>query len=106
MRDMANSGQDYPSELSLQRATRGHIVIDNVSVRYGSFLAADRVSLELAPGRFQCLLGPSGCGKSTILKCVAGFEAASQGAVLLDGRSVAGPGPDRGVVFQQPCLFP
>lgn len=64
------------------------------------------VSLAVRTGEFACLLGPSGCGKSTILNLVAGFEWVSAGEVLLDGHAIEGPGPDRGVVFQQPTLFP
>jgi NitT/TauT family transport system ATP-binding protein len=69
-------------------------------------LALDHVSLSIAEGEFVCLLGPSGCGKSTILNLVAGFEAADSGSVRFDGAPVRGPGPERGVVFQQPMLFP
>jgi NitT/TauT family transport system ATP-binding protein len=69
-------------------------------------LALDNVSLSIAEGEFVCLLGPSGCGKSTILNLVAGFEAADSGKVSFDGAPVGAPGPERGVVFQQPLLFP
>jgi NitT/TauT family transport system ATP-binding protein len=68
--------------------------------------ALRHVSLTIGPHEIVCLLGPSGCGKSTVLRVVAGFEQASEGAVLLDGRAVRGPGPDRGVVFQEQALFP
>lgn len=64
------------------------------------------ISLELEQGELVCLLGPSGCGKSTILNLIAGFEQADSGAILLDGVAVNQPGPERGVVFQQPTLFP
>jgi NitT/TauT family transport system ATP-binding protein len=55
---------------------------------------------------FVCVIGPSGCGKSTLIRILAGLETPSSGAVLLDGKEVRGPGPDRGMVFQGYTLFP
>ncbi len=69
-------------------------------------VAVDGLELVVADGEFLCVLGPSGCGKSTLLLIVAGLEAATSGRVLLDGREVKGPGPDRGMLFQQLALFP
>ncbi|WP_353184024.1 ABC transporter ATP-binding protein [Bosea sp. (in: a-proteobacteria)] len=63
-------------------------------------------SLDVADNDFIAILGPSGCGKSTLLRIVGGLESASEGRVLLDGASVAGPGADRGFVFQSYTLFP
>jgi NitT/TauT family transport system ATP-binding protein len=63
-------------------------------------------SLEVSAGELVCLLGPSGCGKSTFLNIVAGFIPPTAGTLLLDGRPVSRPGPDRGVVFQAFALFP
>jgi nitrate/nitrite transport system ATP-binding protein len=62
--------------------------------------------LTIARGEFVCLIGHSGCGKSTVLSIAAGLSEATLGGVLLDGREVVEPGPDRGVVFQSPCLLP
>jgi NitT/TauT family transport system ATP-binding protein len=66
----------------------------------------DGVSFDVAPGEFVCLLGPSGGGKSTVLNILAGLERADGGEVLMDGRPITGPGPDRAVLFQDPALFP
>jgi nitrate/nitrite transport system ATP-binding protein len=62
--------------------------------------------LTLKKGEFVCLIGHSGCGKSTVLSMVAGLTAATGGGVTVAGREIDGPGPDRGVVFQSPCLLP
>ena len=86
---------------------KGHIVIDQVSVDFGTAnLAVADASLEIQPGEFVCLLGPSGCGKSTLMNTVAGFVEPSVGKVTVDGQPIEGPGQDRGMVFQQHSLFP
>jgi NitT/TauT family transport system ATP-binding protein len=72
----------------------------------GEHLAFGNVSLEIHRREFICVVGPSGCGKSTLIRVVAGLEEATGGEVLLDGHAVAGPGPDRGMVFQGYTLFP
>ena len=64
------------------------------------------VDLVVEPGEFVCLVGPSGCGKTTLLKLIAGIFLPTQGTVTVNELPVAGPGPDRGMVFQQPTLFP
>jgi NitT/TauT family transport system ATP-binding protein len=69
-------------------------------------LAITDISLSVAAGEFVSILGPSGCGKSTLLYIVGGFVMPSAGAVLVNGRPVNGPGPDRGPVFQEFALFP
>ena len=89
---------------------KGHIEMRDVSVRFGrnghSVDAVSGVSLEVKPGDFVTVIGPSGCGKSTLLNIVAGFLRPTVGEALLDGGTIAGPGADRGVVFQQYSLFP
>ena len=64
------------------------------------------MDVEVCAGEFAVLLGPSGCGKSTFLYMVAGFEQPSTGQILLSGKSITGPGADRGIVFQEYVLFP
>jgi NitT/TauT family transport system ATP-binding protein len=64
------------------------------------------VTFDVDAGEFLCLIGPSGCGKSAILNLLAGLEVPDAGSVLLDGRPVRGPGPDRALLFQEPALFP
>ncbi|HEX9779658.1 MAG TPA: ABC transporter ATP-binding protein [bacterium] len=64
------------------------------------------VSLTVGQGEFVCLLGPSGCGKSTIVHLIAGLDRPDAGQVLIGGRPIAGPNPDRTVVFQDAALFP
>lgn len=68
--------------------------------------ALREANLAVSRGEFVCLLGASGCGKSTLLRVAAGFEAPSSGQVLMWGKPIAGPGPSRGMVFQDYGLFP
>lgn len=86
------------------------IELDRMSITFdtgkGKTYAVDRAEARIAEGEFICVLGPSGCGKSTVLNAIAGFLKPSAGHVRVLGQDVTGPGPDRGMVFQQPLLFP
>jgi len=86
------------------------IVFDRVSVEYpsprGPLRVVDDVSYDIGDGEFVAIIGPSGCGKTTMMNIVAGFVKPTSGRVLLDGRAIAGPGPDRGVIFQDYGVFP
>jgi ABC-type nitrate/sulfonate/bicarbonate transport system ATPase subunit len=88
----------------------GRISITSVTKRFETgasvVTALDDVNLDVQDKDIITLVGASGCGKSTLLNLIAGFEMPSAGEVLVDGEPVKGPGPDRGVVFQQTALFP
>ena len=71
-----------------------------------TYVALEGIDLEISDGEFVCLVGHSGCGKSTMLSLIAGLEMPTHGQVLIDGRVVDGPGPDRSIVFQNYSLFP
>ena len=86
------------------------IHFDKVSVEFetaaGPMRVIDDVSFEVSNGEFVSIIGPSGCGKTTLMNIVGGFVKPTTGRVLLDGRPVAAPGPDRGVIFQEYGVFP
>ena len=80
--------------------------VRGVERRFDTTLALQATDLAVAENEFITILGPSGCGKSTLLRIVAGLDRPSAGEVQLDGRRIAGPGADRGMVFQSYTLFP
>nr|WP_273336104.1 ABC transporter ATP-binding protein [Clostridium luticellarii] len=86
------------------------ISLENVSLTYKSSNtevdAIKSINMHIKSGEFICILGPSGCGKSTLLKIIAGFINPSEGKALIDGNKINGADHDRGVVFQQPALYP
>src|SRR5947209_2728895 len=71
-----------------------------------SVTVLSNIDFEVQEGEFMVLVGPSGCGKSTLLDLLSGLALPSSRTILIDGKPVAGPGPDRGIVFQQYALFP
>jgi len=88
----------------------GGLILDNISMRFdlpngSSVQALKNVSLDIKQGELMSVLGPSGCGKTTLLNIIAGFLAATEGKVILNGHEVSGPHQERGMVFQQGALF-
>ncbi len=80
-------------------------VFDDPVIR-SKITALSRITFQVREGEFVCLLGPSGCGKSTLLNLIAGFLTPTSGSVLVYEKAVRGPGPERGVCFQEAALFP
>jgi NitT/TauT family transport system ATP-binding protein len=87
-----------------------HISVFGVNKTFSSggndVVALKDISLQVPDGQFVCLLGPSGCGKSTLLNAIAGFSLPTKGNITANGELVTGPGPARGMVFQEYALFP
>ena len=83
---------------------------ENVHVDFptadGPMRVVDGVDLDIRQGEFVSIIGPSGCGKTTLLNMVGGFVKPTRGRVLLDDATIEGPGPDRGVIFQEYGIFP
>jgi NitT/TauT family transport system ATP-binding protein len=83
---------------------------DAVSLEFptasGTLRVVEDVTYDIREGEFVAVIGPSGCGKTTMMNMLAGFVTPTRGKVLLDGKSVAGPGPERGVIFQEYGVFP
>lgn len=90
--------------------TTGYVSIEQVGMSFktkkGSFEALRDINLKITKGEFITLIGHSGCGKSTLLNLIAGLTIPSQGTMICNGREIAGPGPDRAVVFQNHSLLP
>jgi bicarbonate transport system ATP-binding protein len=90
--------------------TTDFLVLDRASKVYptptGEYVVLDKVNLTIQKGEFICIIGHSGCGKSTLLNMVSGFSQPSSGQVLLNGKPIDKPGPDRMVVFQGYALLP
>jgi NitT/TauT family transport system ATP-binding protein len=89
-----------PARISLRAIVKTYVT-SRVRVE-----ALGPVNLDVAEGEFVVLVGPSGCGKTTLLNLIAGFEPPTAGEILVDGKPIVGPGPDRAMIFQEPALFP
>jgi NitT/TauT family transport system ATP-binding protein len=89
---------------------RGNIVLNEMTLVFGAgrttVIALQDLSLAINAGDILAILGPSGCGKSSLISSIAGFQQPYSGTLLVDDEPIRGPGSDRGVIFQQPTLFP
>jgi NitT/TauT family transport system ATP-binding protein len=115
-----SNGVELPSYLQQSSAVQARferlkqreviLEVNNLGKQYpsakGAVTALHDISFKTHRREFVCVIGPSGCGKSTLIRILAGLESYTSGQVLLDGKPVAGPGPDRGMVFQGYTLFP
>lgn len=90
--------------------SKGYLIVENVFKTFGKGPTAspvlENVNLNVQKGEYIAIIGHSGCGKSTLLNIVSGLTNASEGHVILDGKEVSGPGPDRSLVFQNHSLLP
>lgn len=99
---MPNPGSESAS-LGIREVTKSFPTPENDAVRT---LAISGVSLGVEAGEFVSIIGPSGCGKSTLLRLIAGLEIPDAGELLIGNKSITGPSAERGLVFQDPNLFP
>jgi putrescine transport system ATP-binding protein len=104
---MADGGQAAQEPVSIEKPPL--VRFEAVTKRFGSVVAVETLSLDIKHGEFFALLGPSGCGKTTLLRTLAGFEAPTQGRILLDGEDIVPVQPHRrpvNMMFQSYALFP
>jgi NitT/TauT family transport system ATP-binding protein len=96
--------------MNLSSGARTRVKFDHVSLAFdtpkGKLNVVDDVSYDIHDGDFVAVIGPSGCGKTTMMSMLAGFQRPTVGSVLFDGKPVKGPGPERGVIFQEYGVFP
>ena len=96
--------------MNLSSGARTRVKFDHVSLAFdtpkGKLNVVDDVSYDIHDGDFVAVIGPSGCGKTTMMSMLAGFQRPTTGSVLFDGKPVKGPGPERGVIFQEYGVFP
>jgi len=82
------------------------LLVKNLSKRFGDKTVLEDINFSMQSGEFVTFVGSSGCGKSTLLRLIAGLDHPSSGTIHVDGSTVQGPGPDRGMVFQKYSLYP
>ena len=96
--------------MNLSSSARTRVKFEHVSLAFdtpkGKLNVVDDVSYDIHDGDFVAVIGPSGCGKTTMMSMLAGFQRPTTGSVLFDGKPVKGPGPERGVIFQEYGVFP
>src|SRR5688572_8457235 len=94
----------------MNKISMSYLKIENLEISFktakGKFIAVQDINLNVGKGEIISIIGHSGCGKSTIVNAIAGMLAPSQGQVILEGKRIMGPGPDRGMVFQNYSLLP
>lgn len=108
MGSFTHSHQTLHKRRSFHRMTKlqAKNIVKSFSHNGNSVLAIDGINLDVNEGDFVCIVGPSGCGKSTFLNIIAGLEKPDSGEILLNGKPITAPGPDRTMVFQEGALFP
>jgi len=93
-----------------QKKTMSYLKIENLEIAFntpkGKFVAVKDINLEVEKGQIISIIGHSGCGKSTIMNAIGGMTFPTKGKVTLNGKDIKGPGPDRGIVFQNYSLLP
>lgn len=99
--EMASRAGADASSLTIREVSKSFLAPDGTRV-----VALNRLSLEVAAGEMVALVGPSGCGKSTLLRMIAGLDQPNSGELLVGDEPIAGPGAERGLMFQDPNLFP
>jgi NitT/TauT family transport system ATP-binding protein len=82
------------------------LLVKNLSKQFGDKTVLEDINFSMQSGEFVTFVGSSGCGKSTLLRLIAGLDHPSSGSIHVDGSTVQGPGPDRGMVFQKYSLYP
>ena len=92
----------FPPMIELKAVSKSYVRTG----KGGTVLALDAITARIGDGEFVSIVGPSGCGKSTLLYIVGGFVPATSGQIVVQGKPITGPGPDRGPVFQEFALFP